>query len=131
MALVGGQRPMNTKSGEGLNSKEGHVVGLGVKEGALGVVGDADFHVLQAGEPLHRRGIGGAHTGGGDHPDRDAARAQLLESRDEQAQTRPLDERDQDFDLVGGSHLRRPHEDDVRNGVRHAVTPIFSAVVTS
>ena len=33
--------------------------------------------------------------------------AQLLEGRDEQAQARPLDERDQDVDLVGGSHLRR------------------------
>ena len=49
--------------------------------GALGVVGDADLHVRQAGEPLHRGGIRGAHVGGGDHPDRDAAFAQLLEGR--------------------------------------------------
>ena len=57
--------------------------------GALGVVGDADLHVRQAGEPLDRGGIGGAHVGGGDHPDRDAALTQLLEGRDEQAQTGP------------------------------------------
>jgi len=48
------------------------------------------------GRATPRRGIGGAHVGGGDHPDQDAAVAQFFEGGHQQAQAGPLDERDQD-----------------------------------
>ena len=38
--------------------------------------------VRQAGEPLHRGGIGGDHIGCGDQPDRDAAVASLQTATD-------------------------------------------------
>jgi hypothetical protein len=83
------------------------VVGLGVQARALGVVGDPDAHVGQAREPLHGRRIRGAQVRGGDDPDRDRAVAELLEGGHQQAQAGPLDERDQEVDLIRGGHLGR------------------------
>ena len=63
-----------------------------MKSGSLGVVGDAHLDIRHLGQPLHGRGIGGPHVGGGDQAHRHMAVAQILKGRHQQAQARPFDE---------------------------------------
>ena len=81
------------------------MVRLGVKPGPLGVVGDPHLHVGEPSQPLHGRGIGRPHVGGGDESHRHLPVAQVLEGRYQQPQARPLDERNENINAIGGAHL--------------------------
>ena len=80
-------------------------IGLGMETGAVGVVADLDLGVGQPVQLLDGLGVGGAHVGGGDHPQLAAVLGKGAKFFQDQPQTAPLDEGNQHVDPVGAGNF--------------------------
>ena len=80
-------------------------IGFRMKSGALGVIADLDFGVVQLAQLLDGLDIRGTHVGGGDDSELSAVLGKLPQLVHNESQTAPFDEGHQHIDLVRRTDL--------------------------